>query len=29
MERLFSNEIAFRGHPNKVCNQISGAILDE
>ncbi len=29
MERLFSNEIVFRGHPDKVCDQISGAILDE
>ena len=26
---LFSNEIVFRGHPDKVCDQISGAILDE
>lgn len=27
--RLFSNEIVFRGHPDKVCDQISDAILDE
>lgn len=27
--RLFSNEIVFRGHPDKVCDQISGAILNE
>lgn len=26
---IFSNEIVFRGHPDKVCDQISGAILDE
>ena len=26
--RLYSNEIVFRGHPDKVCDQISGAILD-
>jgi len=26
--RLFSNEIVFRGHPDKVCDQISNAILD-
>ena len=26
---LFTNEIVFRGHPDKVCDQISGAILDE
>lgn len=25
---LFSNEIVFRGHPDKVCDQIAGAILD-
>ncbi len=25
---LFSNEIVFRGHPDKVCDQISDAILD-
>lgn len=24
----YSNEIVFRGHPDKVCDQISGAILD-
>ena len=29
MEKLYSNEIVFRGHPDKVCDQISGAILDE
>lgn len=29
MERLFSNEMVFRGHPDKVCDQISGAILYE
>lgn len=28
MNYLFSNEIVFRGHPDKVCDQISGAILD-
>ena len=27
--KLYSNEIVFRGHPDKVCDQISGAILDE
>ena len=27
--RLFSNEIVFRGHPDKVCDQIGDAILDE
>ena len=27
--RLFSNEIVFRGHPDKVCDQISDAVLDE
>lgn len=27
--KLFSNEIVFRGHPDKVCDQISAAILDE
>jgi S-adenosylmethionine synthetase len=26
--RLFSNEIVFRGHPDKVCDQISDALLD-
>lgn len=25
----YSNEVVFRGHPDKVCDQISGAILDE
>ena len=24
--KLYSNEIVFRGHPDKVCDQISGAI---
>ena len=28
MSRLYSNEIVFRGHPDKVADQISGAILD-
>lgn len=27
--RLYSNEIVFKGHPDKVCDQISDAILDE
>lgn len=27
--KLFSNETVFRGHPDKVCDQISDAILDE
>ena len=27
--RVYSNEIVFRGHPDKVCDQISGAILKE
>lgn len=27
--RLYSNEIVFRGHPDKVCDQISAAILAE
>ena len=26
--KLFSNEIVFRGHPDKVCDQISDAVLD-
>lgn len=26
---VYSNEIVFRGHPDKVCDQISDAILDE
>lgn len=26
--RLYTNEIVFRGHPDKVCDQISDAILD-
>jgi S-adenosylmethionine synthetase len=25
--KLYSNEVVFRGHPDKVCDQISGAIL--
>ena len=29
MYKLYSNEIVFRGHPDKVCDQISGAILNE
>lgn len=28
MSRIFSNEIVFRGHPDKVCDQISDALLD-
>ena len=27
--RYFSNEIVFRGHPDKVCDQIGAAILAE
>ena len=27
--KLYSNEIVFPGHPDKVCDQISAAILDE
>ena len=27
--KLYSNEIVFRGHPDKVCDQISDAILEE
>ena len=27
--RLYSNEIVFRGHPDKVCDQISDALVDE
>ena len=27
--KYYSNEIVFRGHPDKVCDQISDAILDE
>lgn len=27
--KLYSNEIVFRGHPDKVCDQIAGAILKE
>jgi len=26
--KLYSNEIVFRGHPDKICDQISDAILD-
>ncbi len=26
--KIFSNEIVFRGHPDKVCDQISDALLD-
>lgn len=29
MDRLYSNEIVFRGHPDKVCDQIAGALLNE
>ena len=29
MEKYYSNEIVFRGHPDKVCDQISAAILKE
>ena len=29
MHHLYSNEIVFRGHPDKVCDQISAAILKE
>lgn len=28
MSKLYSNEIVFRGHPDKVCDQISGALLN-
>lgn len=28
MSHLYSNEIVFRGHPDKVCDQISGALLN-
>ena len=27
--KLYTNEIVFRGHPDKVCDQISDALLDE
>ena len=27
--KMYSNEIVFRGHPDKVCDQISDALLDE
>lgn len=27
MKKYYSNEIVFRGHPDKVCDQISGALL--
>ena len=26
--KLYTNEIVFRGHPDKVCDQISDALLD-
>lgn len=26
--KLYSNEIVFRGHPDKVCDQIAGSIVD-
>ena len=28
-KKIYTNEIVFRGHPDKVCDQISDAILDE
>ena len=28
MMKLYSNEIVFKGHPDKVCDQISDALLD-
>ena len=28
MKRLFSNEVVFRGHPDKVCDQVSAAIME-
>jgi S-adenosylmethionine synthetase len=28
MYKLFTNEVVFRGHPDKVCDQISDALLD-
>jgi S-adenosylmethionine synthetase len=28
-EKLYTNEIVFRGHPDKMCDQFSAAILDE
>ena len=28
MMKLYSNEIVFRGHPDKICDQIAGAILN-
>ena len=28
MTKLYSNEIVFKGHPDKICDQISDAILD-
>ena len=28
MNKFYSNEIVFPGHPDKICDQISGAILD-
>ena len=27
-KKIYTNEIVFRGHPDKVCDQISDAILD-
>ena len=27
--KIFSNEIVFRGHPDKVCDQISDALLEK
>ncbi|NCB13963.1 MAG: methionine adenosyltransferase, partial [Erysipelotrichia bacterium] len=29
MNKYYSNEIVFRGHPDKVCDQISASILKE
>ena len=29
MPKFYSNEIVFRGHPDKVCDQISAAILKQ
>lgn len=29
MEKLYTNEIVFRGHPDKCCDQIAGALLNE
>lgn len=29
MKKIFTSESVTRGHPDKVCDQISDAILDE